>query len=510
MHRSLSALSALGVKSSQSNPPSDNIRKHATVSVAAILLALAAGCGGGSSSSSTANTRPIAGQSTMVTLIASSTANDQLVQLFLTLKSLTLTAQDGTTTAALIPTPQQVEFIHLNNGGEPLLTVSVPQGVYTKATVATNGGGFVCSAQQQGLNMTAHYTNPAPTSTAVQMPNRIVIDGSTMTLSLELLVSQSATLPSNCYNQGFAGDSLNPTFSLTALTAPLGRPALPALPKLMALEGQVVSPAAGPGSFGVSAADSQLTLVPPNQTWLVQTSASTVFQGIGNTAGLTAGMPVDIDGTVQPDGSIAATRVAVLDPDTTNLTVNIGPLMQVVASAPLLNQVNQLAEGSSQFMRTWPQYNFSNATLALWGGLTNLASLPFPATFTISNFVPGQNVAITTHLTQPGPYPNTPATTVTLMPQTINGTVLSTATAGGFTTYTVQLAAYSMFPQFDTQPGQTTLITNPQQVIVYADANTQINGSGVASNLGLFTGVMFNDNGALRMDAIRIGPGVSL
>ncbi len=123
--------------------------------------------------------------------------------------------------------------------------------------------------------------------------------------------------------------------------------------------------------------------------------------------------------------------------------------------------------------------------------------------------MPGQNAAITRHVTAiPNGGSYTPATTVTLMPQTINGTVLSTSSAGGFTTYTVQLAAYDMFPQFDIQPGQATLITRPQQVVDYADSNTQITGNGPEGNLGRFTGVIFNDNGTLRMDATQIADGV--
>jgi len=504
MDLSLSAFSGNSDKFAKSSHLFHGFWKRGGLLAATLTLSLAAGCGGGGGSGTGR------GGNTTVILVASSAANDQLIKLNLTLENLTLTAQDGTTTATLISAPQQVEFIHLNDSGEPLVTMNVPQAVYTKATITVDGGGFVCAAQQPGSNLIANYSSPAPSTVALQLPQPLVIGAGPMTLSLDLLVSQSATLPSNCYQQGFAGDSLAPTFNLTALALQTAQPEVPLQPQLMALEGLVINPAAGSGSFGVSAADSMVTGTAPVETWHVETSASTVFQGIGNAAGLTAGMPVDIDGRIQSDGSLAAARVAVLDPDTTNLTVNSGPLMQVSAALPVLYQVNQLAEGSQQYVRTWPQYDFGHATLAVWGGLTNLSTLPFTASFNASNLVPGQNVAITTHVTAiPNGGSYTPATTVTLMPQTINGSVLSTSSAGGFTTYTVQLAAYDMFPQFDTQPGQTTLITRPQQVVVYADSNTQITGNGVQSNLGRFTGVIFNDSGTLRMDATQIAGGVT-
>jgi len=455
----------------------------------------------------TTSPHPIQGESTKVSVVASSAGNDQLIQFELTMQNLILAGEDATQ-APLVSAPQQVEFMHLNAGGEPLVTVSVPQGVYTKATMTVSYGTFVCAAQESGTDSIAHYST-LPKQVTVNLPQPLVVDGNTMTLSLEMLVGQSATLPSDCYEQGFAGDSMTPTFNLTEMTL-AAQPTNATNGKLMALEGLVSNTAAAPGGFTVSAADGTAVDTTLNTTWTVETGANTVFQGIGNAAGLGAGMPVDIDGTLQADGSVLATRVAVLDADTTNLTMNSGPLMQVASSVPVLSQVNQLAEGSEQYVRTWPQYDFGNATFSVWGGLTNMASLPFGASFRASNLVPGQMVAVTTHVTDIPNGPNyTPATTVTLMPQTIDGTVTATATAGGFTTYTVQLAAYDMFPQFAVQGGQPTRLTNPSQVVVYADANAQTVGGGETNNLGRFTGVIFNDNGTLRMDATQVANGVA-
>jgi hypothetical protein len=60
------------------------------------------------------------------------------------------------------------------------------------------------------------------------------------------------------------------------------------------------------------------------------------------------------------------------------------------------------------------------------------------------------------------------------------------------------------------QPGQTTLLTNPNQVVVYVDSNTlQLNTLplGVGSVLR-FNGLVFNDNGTLRMDCAQVNDGV--
>ena len=59
--------------------------------------------------------------------------------------------------------------------------------------------------------------------------------------------------------------------------------------------------------------------------WQVNLTGSTVLQGISAAAQLTAGMPVDMDLAIQPDGSVVATRVPVISTDTDNVTVASGP-----------------------------------------------------------------------------------------------------------------------------------------------------------------------------------------
>ncbi len=96
------------------------------------------------------------------------------------------------------------------------------------------------------------------------------------------------------------------------------------------------------------------------------------------------------------------------------------------------------------------------------------------------------------------------------MPQTIDGGILSSATSGSFTVYTVGLAPDDLFPTLAVQPGQTTLLTSPNLVNVYVDANTQkVNTTALsAGNVLRFYGLVFNDNGTLRMDCAQISDGV--
>ena len=92
-----------------------------------------------------------------------------------------------------------------------------------------------------------------------------------------------------------------------------------------------------------------------------------------------------------------------------------------------------------------------------------------------------------------------------------DATVTGSATSGNFTDYTVTLAPYDLFPALAVQQGQTTLLNNPSQVEVYVDSNTQmLNTQPLAAGGTLrFYGLVFNDNGTLRMDCAQVSDGVA-
>jgi hypothetical protein len=85
------------------------------------------------------------------------------------------------------------------------------------------------------------------------------------------------------------------------------------------------------------------------------------------------------------------------------------------------------------------------------------------------------------------------------------------ATAGNFTDYTVTLASYDLFPALAVQSGQTILLNNPSQVEVYIDNDAQkLNQQALAPGSTFrFYGLVFNDNGTLRMDCAQLPDGVA-
>lgn len=476
--------------------------------VLSIAAAATLGCGAGM----TSPPPPKLSGNTNVTVLLSSTANDQLSQFDLDFNSITLTSKAGKT-VNLFTTSQNPEFIHLNGKAEPLLTVSVPQDVYTSATATIGGAVFTCVTLDPSANNLLiagfAYGSTPSSQVAVNVPTPITITGTAMGLSLDMQVSQSATY-SNC---GAGGTySITPNFNLAAVafSPPLAEPLL---------DGRISSVNTADNSFTLVLAGGLMlapnTVSAEGQTVSFHTSDNTVYQGINGFSALTVGTFVDMDAAIQSDGSQLATRIAIEDTDTSNLSVSTGPVLQTSSGQPSLFGFERQHQG---FLTTSGQagvfmpYSFGNALFQISGRFSNLQNLPFSASFDAANMFEGQNVYISTHATTvPGGFPYVLATTITMMPQTINGTVSAISSDGGFTTYTVALAPYDLIPALAVQPGQTTVLTNPSNVVVYVDGNTHLlNTKPLAvGNVVRFNGLLFNDNGTLRMDCGRVNDGVA-
>jgi len=477
-----------------------NLAKLIPLSLGALLIAGCGGVSGGIGKTPDGDTT--------VTVLATSTANDQLSAFNLEVTSITLTSQAGQT-VSLVTTPVYPEFIHLNGTVEPLATVNIPQAVYTSATVEIGNAQFTCvnlnSSGALASNIFENLQTPNNTVT-VNLPSPVTVTGTSMGLAFNLLVSQSVALAACNGNDNF---SITPTFEVTPVTI-AAQPANATNGKATGLLGQISSVDASAGSFDVAGADG------PNLNgprWQVSSNSSTVFHGISGLSQLVPGMPVDMDVAIQADGSLAATRIEVEDTNTASLNIFSGPVDQVEASGPVAYILFQEQQGnldqSSYYAGAYP-VTVANAAFQISDELTNLQELPFAASFNAANMVTGQNVSVTSH-TATFPGSALPGATSTLMPQTINGTVSAMSNEGAFTTYTVNLAAYDAFPNLAVQPGQTTVLTDPGTVVVYADSNTQLlNTDALAvGSLLRFKGLVFNDNGTLRMDCAQINDGVA-
>jgi len=487
---------------------------HFSMAFALAFAVLATGCG------SSAPKSPGFSGNTSVTVVLTTTANDQLSEFGMVVQGVTLTDQSGNT-VNLLSAPQGAEFMTINGGAIPFSAASIPQGIYTAAGVTLGSAQFTCltvlgpgSGNPGGLDMSTYAYGQTPAgNVAVDLPSPITITGASMGLSVDLLVAQSASYPSTCYPEGIPQYSITPTFNVTPI-AFSSQPTNSANGKISELEGEIATIASTADSFTLSLPIVALTCPCIQPTSLtVSTDASTKYQGIGAFSALAVGTLIDMDGTVQPDGSVLATRIAAYDP--VALNVMTGPILSLDSATPTFYSLGRQQNGqtySSQPQSLGVYTYLDNSAFQISGQLSNLDSLPFDASFNSSNMVSGQNVSVFSQAINDyygGQY--TAVTTMTLMPQTINATVESSSSNGGFTIYSVSLASYDLFPTLATQPGQINPLINPAEVEVYVDNDTQqLNSQPLAAgNTFRFYGLVFNDNGTLRMDCGQINDGVT-
>lgn len=453
---------------------------------------------------------------TSVTLLLSSTANDKLSAFNIDIASVTLTNKAGAS-VNLAPITQNngfyqtqnVEFAHLNGSRTLLGTATIPQDVYSSASLSFTYSQFsyIFLTSSGGVDITTDAIGPSPANTglvtaSVTLPSPITISGSATGLLLDLQQSASATLTKN--SPGPDTYSITPTFTL--ITVPITQA------NLKGLDGQVTSTSPGESKFTLKTVNGySRPNAPAGSLFAIAANASTIYQGISGFAGLAAGTFANMDLALEPDGSLLATRIEVEDPNATN--VMIGPIATVYSPSSAFSHtlwdVGSLQQGADLDTNPIDSWGYSydvSTVFRISQQLSVPTNLPFPATFDASNVVAGQYVSVSSLAISS----SVRATTITLRPQTINGTVTAVSSSGPFSVYSVSVAPYDLFPTLAVQPAQTTVLQNPSAVEVYVDSGTELLNSNALSpgSVFRFNGLIFNDNGTLRMFCAQIRDGV--
>ena len=490
-----------------------SLRRFSALLALLLAICIASGCASGKSMNPPPPLAP-----TSVTLLLSSTANDLFSGFNIDVASVTLTNKAGAS-VSLIPAiqnsgvyqTQNVDFVHLNAPLGLLATASVPQDVYTSVSLTYTYTQFtyIFLNSSGGVNVQTDAVgeaNAIPMAATVNLPSPIAVSGAAMGLVLNLQQSASATLTKN--SPGPDTYTITPTFTLVSV--PFGQDSQ--LARLRGLDGRITSTSSGENKFALKTVNGySRPNAPTGSLFTIATDASTTYQGVGGFSALGAGTFVNADLALQPDGSLLATRIEVEDPNATN--VMIGPISFVycacIASSHSLWEVGRLQQGSdldTNPIDSWGYSYDASTVFRISQQLSIPANLPFAATFNSSSVVAGQNVSLSSLSISS----SVRATTITLRPQTINGTVTAVSSAGPFAVYSVSLAPYDLFPTLAVQPGQTTVLQNPSVVEVYVDSSTELLNSNALApgSVFRFNGLIFNDNGTLRMFCAQIRDGV--
>ena len=467
-----------------------------------LILALLIGCGGGSQVAPP----PVKAGTTNVMVVLTSTANDKLTQFKMGLTTISLNDSAGNSVSVFSQPPvpigstQLTEFTRLNGAAQLLGTATVPQGTYTSATVKIAACQFATVAPASGavaLSIDAEgLCGQGTGNTTVNLPSPIVISGANMVLALNLQIPQSYAVTGNTY-------TISPVFSL----APISISANPTNinnGKIIGVAVQIAAVNAGNNSFTAQTSD--------GISFTIKTSASTQFQGINGLPAIITGMLANLDGAIQADGTLLATRLEINSPAAVAEDLMI-PLSPASPVGTAISQPVECFPGTGDTPVCISGFFASNTTaFHVSGEVSNLQDLPFTPVFNSSNFVLGQNVAVSSDSATLG-RGGVQATDITLEPQTLNGIVTAVSTAGNFTVYTVSIAPYHAIPvtQQETVVAPFVSVPNPTTVTVYADGNTQLLQSGAIApgSLLRFRGLLFTDSGVLRLDCEEILDGVA-
>jgi hypothetical protein len=444
---------------------------------------------------------------TSVALLLSSTANAQLSAFHLSVSGLTLTNKAGKS-VTLFSDPNAgtlnpllfYEAIHLNSIPEPVATASIPQDVYTSATFSCVFADFtflfVGSNGPFDTNTNSGNCSNAAVVTTVSLPSPITITGTAMNLDLDLQVSQSATWSGTAVGSSY---TLTPAFTLTAVPIS-ATPTNSQNGRFTGLAGRVASVNTSSNSFTV--------VLPDRPTLAVNVNSNTEFQPLASSSEVVVGAFVDMDLQSESDGTLLATRISVADSTALNVLSGQLLLYSPLSTSPATQEIQLLAtqqqgnQFSAQPVGPFFAYQFDNTALFQISGQFNSLGLPFIPTFSPSSMVLGQYISVSSLATSGVAVPLTSATTITLMPQTINANITSVSSSGAFQVYTVFLAPYDTIP----------LLSGTSSVVVYTNSSTQLlNTTTLAVGFPFrFNGFLFNDNGTMRMVCAQVTDGVNL
>jgi hypothetical protein len=477
-------------------------RLRATVLAAlagTLSVTILVGCGSGSMMPP-GPPPPVLNGTTNVAIVLSSTANDRLSSYILQIRSITLTNAAGKS-VTLFPGLLANEFIHGNSNPQLFWTVVVPQDTYTAAALTFTNPSFALIDTAVHTSTFSILTQDQARSATMQLPAPITVSGNAMTLDLDLRVAQSFTLQNT---MPFATFTITPVFNLTA-SAVTAQPASIANGKVAAMLGSVASVNAGSNSLNVQNENEEQsafqTLAMNTSSFSVTTNANTVFQGVDGLTFLNPGMFLNLDADIQSDGSLLATRIEVENIAATHRF--IGPLTQIISLSNNI-AVTKLQELGTDISFVPLSTLFfqvdGNTVFKISGSFSSPPNLPFTPTFNFGSTALAQHVSVASAaIARTGGQVNL-AKTVTLVPQTINGTIASVSASGTFQVFDVTLASYDPI----------TAISGASTVVVYVPANTEVlaNGPLTQGSVARFTGMLFNDSGTLRLVASQVSAGV--
>jgi len=445
------------------------------------------GCGGGTSSSPNPNPQP---NTTSMQVNIGDGPSDRLVAVSMTIASTTLAkAAGGTVTVVSTSTP--VEMMHLMGTMQPISLMNVPQGSYSGCTV--NISSAMVMYMDPATGQLVQKTVPGPMSATISFTSSLTVGTTPMVLNLDMDMASSISI------DGAGNVTMTPTMAASMNPGGTNNTHDPEDGGMEHMTGTVKS---------FSGNSFTMSMMQTSQDVPVTTDSNTQFQGMGGMGGMSNGMIIMVDATMQPDGSFMAHTVESV------MSMSGGSMAGGLVTSTTGNPVTQLTlvmhEGAgtgmtgSNLAGTTTVNVSPTATFNIDTDNVDMSNLPFTPVFDGSTVLKGQRVEAvsSTGMMQGGGMGGMmgggtiTASEIDLEEQGLSGTVSGYTGSGAPTTFMLTVPADSAFATL----AGTTAIT------VFQQPGTELRGMTAITNGSTVhvRGLLFLDAGAYKLVAGRI------
>jgi len=406
---------------------------------------------------------------------------------------MSLTGSNGSTTVVSSSTP--MEMMHSMGTMQPLAMLSAPQGTYSGASITI--GSATVMYMDPTTKAAVQATIPGPMTANVTFSSPITVGSTPMAMGFDLDLASSVTA-------GSGGNlSMNPVFHVSSGMQGSGSASDPTNGGIQQMMGAIAS---------VSGSSFSMTSMQAAQNFTFATNSSTVFDGVSmSMSSMSSGMLVIVDATMQPDGSMLATKVQSMMASGGAMG---GGIITALTGQPPTQLTMVMQNGAGTGMMS--SYFAAGATIDLSGSTTyqidqdnmDMSGLPFTPAFDASHIYVGQSVMPVSSggmmsgsgggMMGGGSMGGTmTASSLELEQQGLSGAVATAISSGSATSFMLTLPSDSAF----------TTMTGATSVTVYQQTGTTIAGtSPIASGSTVHAfGLLFFDGGKWKMVASRIG-----
>ncbi len=460
-----------------------------------VLAAMLTGCGGGGGTNG-GGTPPPPAVTTPVQINMGDAPADWMLAVSMNITSMSMVRSDGST--SVISTPTTMEMVRLTGTMQPVAMVNLPQGTYTGANLAVSSVNLSYMDPYTFLPVQAAISSPF--SAHVNFSTPITVGTTPMAIGFDLNLAKSLVLNTD------STFSMTPVFHVTTGLQGSGNAADPMNGGIQEMMG-VVS--------GVTSSGFTLSSMQAAQNFNFTMNSSTVFNGT-TMSSLSNGMGLLVDATLQPDGTLLATRVQAMAGSGGSMGAGIITGISGI-SPPTLTIAMQNGAGNgvmSSMLTNGITVTMSGATFVIDDGIVDLSNLPFAPVFDANDVYAGQNVMpISSSAMMSSSMGggmggsimlagSMTATGLRLEPQGVSGTISSTIIGGTPSSFTLTLPSVCALSALT---GATTITVYQQQsTVVLNETNTPPTSNiGAGSTVQVF-GLLFNNGGQWVMVAARI------